>query len=504
MTTRQIKFHHGLGDCVYFAHQLPLYCKRGFDFEVACQPNKEFLFAPKNTLHAGAMHLPLPWSHSTSPLESLDDTNYWLANKGMMNFSAEPMPDIGAPTAELWDEYCAVRIDLESSIPPEVRREVAEYFRDLPRPVVLLHGTGNTARESKSLPQELAREIYRTILDATGGTLLLLDWDNRVPRVAHGRIRHLTDDWKRLRLDELLSAISQADLLVGVDSGPMHLCRFTGTPAVGIWLNGHHPAKYSLPRPNQVNIALKKDAPRGNRNTRWFYNIVEEHSSQLRPDLVGRVCRQLLSPPRYLMPDQIGRDVMMQHWVTDFTRGGFCEHQTFIDRDRSFDLILRHLAARQSPHIVETGCIRAEEDWRGAGFSTYLLGAFAAAKNGRLESVDTSAAHCAFATRWTRIFGTSTSVRCNDSVRYLNSREDPVDLLYLDSWDTYVPGYAEHGLREIQAAERLLHDHSVIVYDDTSFLAGKWKGKGMLGVPWLMERGWRPAHVGHQTVLMRN
>ncbi len=74
----------------------------------------------------------------------------------------------------------------------------------------------------------------------------------------------------------------------------------------------------------------------------------------------------------------------------------------------------------------------------------------------------------------------------------MGARRDQIDLLYLDSWDTYVPGYAEHGLKEIQAAEHVLHAKSMVVYDDTSILAGKWRGKGMQGVSWMIERGWKP------------
>ncbi|MDZ4403469.1 class I SAM-dependent methyltransferase [Prosthecobacter sp.] len=502
MSTQHIKFNHGLGDCVFFAHQLPLYQRRGFEFEVGCQVNKEFLFAPACTTQPDASHVPLPWKHGVG-LEKLDDTNHWQANKAMANFSLAPMPDIGPPSTELWDEYCAVKVDLGSRVSPAVQQMVADYFSKLARPIILLHGTGNTSREVKSLSDAMAVEIYRTILDETGGTLLLLDWDNRVPRVAHGRIKHLTDDWKRLSVEELLATIMQADLLVGVDSGPLHLCRFTETPAVGLWLGGQHPARFSLPRANQVNITLKKSAPKGNRYTRWFYNIIEEHADHLRPSLVGRTCRQLLAAPRYLSRGQIGRDVMMQHWVTDLTRGGLSDYRSFIDRDKSFDLMLRHASHFTSPRIVETGCIRAEEDWRGAGFSTYLLGAFAAAHGGRLDSVDKGEKNCAFARHWTRIFGESVGIHCNDSLHYLSTRQESVDLLYLDSWDTYVPGFAEHGLREIQAAEKLLHAQTMVVYDDTSIRAGQWQGKGTLGVPWLLERGWRTMHVGHQTVLVR-
>ncbi|MFN0076073.1 MAG: hypothetical protein ACKVY0_06340 [Prosthecobacter sp.] len=83
------------------------------------------------------------------------------------------------------------------------------------------------------------------------------------------------------------------------------------------------------------------------------------------------------------------------------------------------------------------------------------------------------------------------------------NRREQIDLLFLDSWDTYVPGFAEYGLKEIQTSERLRHAKSMVVYNDTSILAGQSQGKGMQGVPWMMERGWKPFHIGHQTVLVR-
>ena len=501
MKVHEIDFPHGLGDCVYFAHQLPLYQRRGFDIKVRCQRDKQLLFAPVRAEYPQSSGVKVAWNHGKN-LEALDDSNHWLANKAMANFSVAPMPDIGEPSTELWREFFEVKVEIGPHLSPGVMEMVQKYFAALERPIVLLHTKGNTFQAAKSVPDDLAVEIYRAILDETGGTLLLLDWDNRVPRIAHGRIKHLTADWKRLTVEELFAAIIQSDLLVGIDSGPLHLCRYTDTPAIGLWFNGHHPAKYSLPRENQVNITQKKNAPQGNKYTRWFYNIVEEQGAEIRAAVVGRTCRQVLSDPRYLTKNRRGKDVMLQYWIGDWMRGGVSALGSFVDRDQSFDLMLRHVARFPSPGIVETGCIRSEEDWRGAGFSTYLFGAYAAARGGRLDSVDTNEEHCAFARRWTRIFGTCVGIHGDDSLKYLRERREPIDLLYLDSWDTYVAGYAEHGIKEIQAAEKLLHEQSMVVYDDTSFL-GRWQGKGMLGVPWLIERGWRPVFVGHQTLLLR-
>ena len=46
----RIQFNHGLGDCTYFAHQLPLYKRRGYDITVACPADKRILFEPFQTV----------------------------------------------------------------------------------------------------------------------------------------------------------------------------------------------------------------------------------------------------------------------------------------------------------------------------------------------------------------------------------------------------------------------------------------------------------------------
>jgi len=500
--TTTITYPHGLGDCVYFAHQLPLYQRRGHDIKIVCNQDKRCLFPPESVLKGKIAAPKVAWDHAKH-LESINDENHWMANKAMFNFSARPMPDIGSPSAELWREFAAEKVDITSRIPVPAVDMVQRYFATLERPITLLHTKGNSFQKAKSVPDDLALEIYRAVLNEVGGTLILLDWDNRVPRVAHGKIKHLTDDWKRLGVEELLAAIQQADLVLGIDSGPLHLCRFFDTPSVSLWFNGHHPAKYSLPREQQVNICLKKDAPKGNKYTRWFYNIVEEQGDQIRASVVGRTCRQMLSSPRYLRRERIGKDVMLQHWIQDWMRGGMGAGSTFVDRDQSFDLMLRHLSGINQPCVVETGCIRAEEDWRGAGFSTYLLGASVAAMDGSLHSVDSSPTNTAFARKWTRFFDRHVDVRQGDSIDYLQHLAVDIDLLYLDSMDTLQAGCAEHRLREVQAAEKRLHPKSMVVMEDTSLLKGQWQRKGRLAIPWMIERGWKPVHIGHQTVLVR-
>jgi len=101
------------------------------------------------------------------------------------------------------------------------------------------------------------------------------------------------------------------------------------------------------------------------------------------------------------------------------------------------------------------------------------------------------------------VFGDAVAVHQADSVAYLRTRTEPIDVLYVDSLDTTEKGHAEHALRETETALARMHDHSLIVFDDTPWSAGAWIGKGAFAVPLLLERGWRVLYAGYQVVLTR-
>ncbi len=78
--------------------------------------------------------------------------------------------------------------------------------------MVLFHQKGNIGQAKKSLSDAVASNFYEEFLDRCDGTLLLLDWDLRVPRLASYRVRHLTE-FGPCPLDLLLALMTQADLL---------------------------------------------------------------------------------------------------------------------------------------------------------------------------------------------------------------------------------------------------------------------------------------------------
>ena len=498
-------YHHGLGDGAYFAHLIPLYVRRGHKVEVECTPDKAILFeaAGATTIRSGAATVH-PWGYPGGGTHE-GQGRFWQGSKMGHNLSEPPMPFIGEK-AELWDEFVAERIDISPHMSAETFATVDRWLERLPRPIVLLHSRGNTAQERKSLPNPTAEQFYREFIDRCDGTLILLDWDNRVPRLASARVRHLSD-LGPCPTDAMLQLMRRADLMIGVDSGPLHAARFTDIPTLGVWMPGHYPSTYSLPRREQVNVVLAHHTRQWNRFKRIPWNIVEHPGSEFEASRLAELCASLLGEPRYLDKADIAADVQLQQFVREFCRwrGGSSSLASSWDRNRSFDVILRELSARcTTPTIVETGTIRSEEDWAGAGFATYLFGAYVHRRGGKLHSVDLSAPNVAFARTWTSVFGDTVTVHERDSLAFLSEFRDPIDLAYLDSLDTTEPGHADHAFRELELVLPRLHAKSLIVFDDTPWNAGAFTGKGAKAVPWLLEQGWQVLYAGYQVVLSLN
>jgi ADP-heptose:LPS heptosyltransferase len=498
----RVAFRHGLGDCVYFAHMLPLYAWRGIAIEVVCTPDKAVLFraAGAKACESGAApeH---PWGYPGEHTHA-GQGRFWQGSKMGNNLSAPPLPAIGKRET-VWDEYCSVRVDALAHVSAEAARTAERWLGGMPQPVVLLHTRGNTGGGRKDLPDATALELYKALLDGFDGSLVLLDWDRRAPRLASRRVRHL-EELGPCPTEVMLALISRAALMVGIDSGPLHAARFTDTPTVGVWMPGHYPATYSLPRRRQLNVVLAEHTRQWNRYKRVPWNVVEHPGGRYDAVALARLCLAMLSPPRYLRPGDVAADVQMRQWVGELCRGHGNALSGYVDRHRSFDVLLREMGRRfEAPVVVETGTMRAEEDWGGAGFFTYLAGAYVYRRGGMLHSVDVSPGNCAFAREWASPFGDSVRVLQGRSEEFLAGFGGPIDVLYLDSLDTTEPGHAENALAELKAALPRLHARSLVAVDDCPWRGGAWTGKGALVVPWMLENGWALGYGGYQAVLWR-
>jgi FkbM family methyltransferase len=144
-------------------------------------------------------------------------------------------------------------------------------------------------------------------------------------------------------------------------------------------------------------------------------------------------------------------------------------------RAENFTKIFEYLDMFDHPvRIVETGCVRKENDWAGDGGSTMLFGKYAEFHpDAVVHSVDSDAEACALCRRLT---GGHVQVHHGDSIAFLKSLADAppdgleaIDLLYLDShevdYDNIFPG-AFHHLQEYLAVSPLVQPETLVVIDD--------------------------------------
>jgi ADP-heptose:LPS heptosyltransferase len=115
-------------------------------------------------------------------------------------------------------------------------------------PAVCIHYEGNTAAENKNLPVEVAKKLCE-LVKANGFIPVILDWDRRTP-LADGKSIHNPDaksdlwDGTGTGDAEILAAlIDQSCLMIGVDSGPLHVAGAVSTPTIAVWTS-HHPLHY--------------------------------------------------------------------------------------------------------------------------------------------------------------------------------------------------------------------------------------------------------------------
>jgi hypothetical protein len=488
-------FDHGLGDCCQFIALLQLYKQRGYEVKIHYEENKKDLWK------AGGIEY---WE------ECCENYHHWIyapefnhpdparegtGNKVFYNFNTDGLPYIGKPE-ELWQELCEVNLEgsFELLITPELKEQVSRFLDHCPTPIVCLHPKGTNWPDKKNLPDDVTKELYGLLLDGMPGTIVLLDWDYRVPLVPHSRIRHIKRDWGHLSVLQLAALLEASDLLIGVDSGPWHLSNFTRTPALGVF-HDFFPWCVSLPRPSGLNAVLTRDShSHCTRERRKHWNPIEYSAPKPRANDIAKHALRMLAGSRYGLP--IGRDVMLQHLIRDKNKAS-TGTSPIADRNNTLDFLFCQLPQYEAPEIVETGCVRSPDDW-GAGFFGYLAGAWLHKRKGTLTSVDLDLNHLNKARDICRDW--KGNFIFSDSVAYLKARETPIDVLYLDSLDCDMPNHADHALAEFQAAENKLTNKSLVIYDDTVY-AGQWQGKGAKAIPYMLDKGWKIQASGYQTIL---
>lgn len=162
----------------------------------------------------------------------------------------------------------------------------------------------------------------------------------------------------------------------------------------------------------------------------------------------------------------------------------------------SMKIALNFLHQRGGSNIVETGTIRARDDAGGAGNSTLLFGDYAQHYGKKFWTCDILPEAIALSREVTEGFNANTEFVTGDSLLFLKTFPEQIDLLYLDSMDCPIEDDPNdpilqasqlHQLNELKAAWDKLHDKSIVLLDDNGWTNG---GKCKLTKQFLVEKGW--------------
>lgn len=182
----------------------------------------------------------------------------------------------------------------------------------------------------------------------------------------------------------------------------------------------------------------------------------------------------------------------------------------FGKRRDTFRKTLGLLSERKAKILVETGTARIGlRGAKGNGASTIVFATWARENNAVLHSVDNSAESIdgAKAEVVRQALGECVKWHLKDSLEFLAEFREPVDFLYLDSYDydkkdtSIQIASQEHHLAEFKAIESRLHENSLVLIDDCKLPNG---GKGKLAVEFMLGRGWKVLMSEYQILLAKS
>jgi predicted O-methyltransferase YrrM len=127
---------------------------------------------------------------------------------------------------------------------------------------------------------------------------------------------------------------------------------------------------------------------------------------------------------------------------------------------------------KNSYTIIETGCAA-----KHGTKSTLLWDSFVNKFGGKVISVDLNKKTVE---NTKKIVSNRTKIVCSDSLKLLPNLDEPIDFLYLDSYDVNFLNpklSAEHHLKEFNSVKHLLHSGSIVLIDDTP-ISPEWLDDG--------------------------
>lgn len=248
-----LEFPHGLGDLV----QLSILIRhlwesdRRLQIDAICDTGKRLSITPWERARHGFQDtaynptsytqvIRLGWPDCSADVDGLPSTKTYRTVTEVFHLD---------PRQEWWSYACMVG--------EAARFRAARYLHSIAGvqpgpdgryPVALVHYRGYSSRMQKDIPVEILREFVPE-LRRLGMAVALLDVDGP-PSIAveldcHCPVRG-NPVWAlpgSADPETMLALIDASALMIGIDSGPLHLAGCSSTPTIGVWTH-HHPIKF--------------------------------------------------------------------------------------------------------------------------------------------------------------------------------------------------------------------------------------------------------------------
>lgn len=211
------------------------------------------------------------------------------------------------------------------NIPKKCKTLVKRYVGELPpnKGLIVIHYEGNSSPQKKNLTHGNIRKLSKH-LTALGFLIVILDWDRRSPLpneneriVCPGAKNSIWGKRGTGDAATIAALINEANLFIGIDSGPLHIAGATTTPAIGVWTN-HHPAHFFDLAENVVHLLPRnsKHRIRGNnkdKTLKYFETNYRHvyHGDSLHQTLMQTTC-DLLEMPNPLIAYKKSETVVLQ------------------------------------------------------------------------------------------------------------------------------------------------------------------------------------------------
>jgi SAM-dependent methyltransferase len=352
-------FRHGCGDCIQFTSVLRHLAEQyGWVQDVVCAGKGK---------HSAFKGL----ARNVYPDSEPDHKGYSKVFDHAWDECWECWPDSPATKTALclrrlfklqprWD-----LLNYTIQVSDETRDRARKYLTTVPtvKGYVFLHYEGNTSAGSKNLDHRTVRHVC-DYLTESGYTPVILDWDRRSP-LPDGKTVFCPDVdnpvWQGYGTGDaetIAALLDQADLFVGIDSGPQKVAFAVNVPTIAVWTK-HHPLHYADRTDNAVHLvpAGHESMIRGNREAglhffqQNYWHVPYRH---LAPDLINQIARKLglnpMSKSQLLTAQGYDEEYYQEH------KAAGLDYLNYGDWQRRYGRWVIQGLGMAGKHVLDVGC----------------------------------------------------------------------------------------------------------------------------------------------------